>query len=619
MKKVWAELSENQKRIEVFFAYDREMNELAKKIPGGSLISPAKSGREVWFWQYKVDIRTARLLREAFPQMKLGKALKAWGYRAAAEERNLGSMAVADDAELKLLPELAPDVYEFIKTRNYQKADIAFMAEAGNPLNANAPGLGKTIEMIASVYESDTWNGPQLVLAPRTSLEVVWAAELLHDEHGQDMPVVVATGDRANRNWALQQAVDMYENDQPFWLIANPQMAQVRFNQEASDKANREVLLPIYPQLFDIEWNNIIIDEFHKCGMGNPKTITRKGLTRLNGRRRTGSSGTPMGGKAVKLWGVLNWLEPDRFPSKWKWVKQWFITSESSVHVGRGEYKDVIKVGEIKPGLEEQFYKEHARYMVRRTKKEVRAELPDTVRIDVWCTMDKEQEKQYRDFEKKAELKIEEEELNAIGILAEYTRLRQFAIAKQRLVRDMKTGVSTPYPTEVSCKLDQVMRILGEHGVQKFDESEDTEAGSEQVVIFSQFSRVVDMVCDHLNGVGITATKLTGQTSDKDRARIVQEFEARTGPQVLCMTTTAGGVAITLNQSEAIIIMDETWVPDDQIQAEERNRENTAVIYYIRTKGTIEEYVLQLNLDKRNVNDLVLDIHRMRLKAMALA
>jgi Zierdtviridae DNA helicase len=623
MTKVWCELNEKQTRICVFFSFDRDLVEKAKRIPGRRFIGPddVKPGEPSHYWTFPLEVRTARLLRDAFPQMKLGKAMKAWGHRAVAQEGKLGTLALADTAELVNLPKHAPDIYEAIKSRPYQKADVAFMAASNNPLNANAPGLGKTLETIASVFESETHMGPQLILAPVTSLEVVWAAELLHEEHGQDLPVLVASGDRGSREWALSQALDLDSAGEAFWLICNPQMAQVKLDKAASEKKGTEIYRPVYQALFEIEWNNIIVDEFHKCGMGNPNTITRKGLTRLQGKRRVALSGTPMGGRTSKLWGVLNWLEPDKFGSKWRWFDHYLVVENREIWTSAGS-KKVATIGDIKPNMSEQFYKEHAPYMIRRTVEEVRPELPAKHRIDVWCTMGKEQKKQYDTFAAKAELKIEEESMNAIGILAEYTRLRQFAIAKQEFKREVRKGDDfiVPYPLPISCKLDQVYRILDEHGVTKDKgEDENSEKSQEQVIIFSQFSKVCEMVAEELNKLGITASTLTGATTGPQRKKLVDDFEARAGAQVLVMNTGAGGVAITLNQSDAIIFMDETWVPDDQDQAEDRNRNRNATIYYLRTLETIEEYVLATNVDKRNVNDVVLDVHRKRIKAMANA
>jgi SNF2 family DNA or RNA helicase len=307
---------------------------------------------------------------------------------------------------------------------------------------------------------------------------------------------------------------------------------------------------------------------------------------------------------------VLNWLEPEKFKSKSNWIRTWLNTT-----VGYGGH---LETGGIKRFKLEEFNEFHAQFMVRRLREEVRTELPEKQRIDTWVEMGPEQNEQYQKFAAEAEIRIEEDSLSAIGILAEYTRLRQFAIAKQRLVKERRShhdGTHTesivPYPTEVSCKLPQVQRILDEHGV--FDHD-----GTEQVIIFSQFSKVIDMMYPWLVSLGVSEDEMeciTGATPERERGPIITKFEEGGKTRVLLMTTTAGGMSITLNKSDAIVFMDETWNPDDQTQAEDRNRNNSAAIYYIRTFNTIEHYVNATTKDKAEVNYNILDLRRLGVRA----
>lgn len=544
------------------------------------------------YWQFKADVTVARALRKAFPEMKFTRTMAVWGHRVVGAEKRLLTMATANDAELKRLPKKLPGLYEYISGRPYQRADVKFMAECANPLNANAPSLGKTFESIASVYESGNEKGAHLVIAPLTSLDVVWEEAL---STWQNYPVLVALGSPQARREVVLEAQRLSSIGKPFWLVVNPAMLQLVKDKDESLIAGKTVLYHRYPELQEIYWNTVIVDEFHKCGLANKNTLTRKGITMLPAQKRIAMSGTPIGGKTRKLWGILNYLEPALFSSEWKWIDQWLETSKN-----RAGY---MEVGDIRPGLEEEFYRTHARFMVRRTKEEARAELTskDELRTDVWCHMAPAQAAQYQEFAKEAEIRIDEERLSATSILAEYTRLRQFASA----VQELRDGI--PYPTQDSCKLTQLIRILGEHGIAAKGSADDE--GNEQVVVFSQFSKMVDMVHEAIADMGIACEKLTGATKQGDRAALIRGFE-RGEIRVLCMTTTAGGTAITLNNSDAIVFLDETWNPDDQEQGEDRNRNNTAILYYLRTRDTIEEYILALNLDKRGVNKAILDARR---------
>jgi SNF2 family DNA or RNA helicase len=510
-------------------------------------------------------------------------------------------MANAEDAELVRLPKVLPELFEFVSGRPYQRADIKFMVECKNPLNANAPSLGKTFETLATIFEADLDRGPQLIIAPVTSLELVWQDAL---ETWQPHPVLVCLGSPTRRAETLGEAKRLAGIGKPFWLVLNPAMLMLEkvpaSPQQRADLPDEKYELdagghvkmqPKWPIIEGIRWNTVVIDEFHKCGLANKNTATRKGIKRLQAQKKIALSGTPIGGKTRKLWGVLNYLEPKEFSSEWRWIDQWLDKSTN-----RAGYTEV---GDLREDRVQEFYKTHAQYMVRRTKEEARKDIGHKVINDIWCHMGPKQAAQYKKFAADAEVRIEEEMLSATSILAEYTRLRQFAVAEQTMQGD------TPYPTQNSCKLDMLKQILSDHGITGDAEAE----GQERVVVFSQFSKVIDMVTRALCEAGIAAEALTGDTKQADRTRLVRAFEGGE-LQVLAMTTTAGGTAITLNSSTAVVFLDETFNPDDQEQAEDRNRNNTAVIYYLRTRGTIEEHVLNINTDKKNINKAILDARR---------
>jgi SNF2 family DNA or RNA helicase len=195
------------------------------------------------------------------------------------------------------------------------------------------------------------------------------------------------------------------------------------------------------------------------------------------------------------------------------------------------------KIHGVREDREEAFDKHLKPYMVRRTKAEVIKELPPKQYVDLWCEMTPTQKKQYIEFAINAELKIEEENLTATGILAEYMRLKQFAGARQEAGKVPRRHQAHAHHD--SGKLPHVLRILNERGIDTGDE----EWGDEQVVIFSQFRGMVDMTTKWLNEkCGIRAEKITGETKQSERDSLVKEFQAGEF-RVMVVSTTAGGVA----------------------------------------------------------------------------
>lgn len=621
---VHAEISEPQgNKIRVDFDFDYDLVLKAKSVVGWKFVSKQKSSDGCPHWLYSLDIDVCHQLRNVFGEdLKTGRNLRKWYERMSASTKELVSLATSDDADLERLPDILPRLYDFVSSRPYQRADIKFMAINDAPANTNQPGLGKTIEYIGSVFEGELDEGPNLVAAPLSSLEVVWEWEL---DRWQHHPILVATGDRANRNRIMKEALWFVEEKEPFWLIVNPAMVQYKRSFKKCDyhkkkKAHNEVLkdcvdceevlTPNFEELFDIEWGTFCLDEFHMCGLTNTSTLTSKAMGDIKAGKKTAMSGTPMRGKPIKLFGMLHFLRPDEFPSKWKFADQWLEVADSA-------YGKTI--GGIQMGREEAFFQMLSRYVIRRTKAEVLKQLPPKDHQDRYIKMEKGtlQRRQYKQFELETAVKIEDMNLTATSILAEYTRLKQFADSAQDVQRVAKrvggedTHVLELYPRlGESNKLPYIEEILNELGINP----EDPE-GDEQVVIFSQFSRMVDMVHKWLNEKKYPVEKLTGSTSQAKRTQLVRQFQDPVNPlRVLVMTTTAGGVAITLDRASTVIFMDETWVPDEQEQAEDRvhrgSRMHQVTVYYLRSKGTIEEMIADRVREKADLNELVLDIRR---------
>lgn len=598
--------------------YDREDLMLLQSISGRS-------------WQKKrrmntvpLDLTTCHTLRELFgDRLQIEPDLRAWATEAGRLQRNLGKIAGASTAELKLLPELNPKLYEAIhlgpkgkrmtaeererwlaEDACFQAADVQFMAESQGPLNANQPGMGKTFETIAAVYESGkAYEGPHLVLAPVAALETVWG-DILRD--WQDLPVFVASGDtREDRFSELDDAAEYLKYGAPCWVVANPHQVYTITRTTNGVTTTTEP----HPIFHNTQWETEILDEVHMMGFGKPKNQSFKAIKAIKANKKMGLTGTPMGGKVINLFNILQYLRPEIFTSKWQWGGQW-------LHILENEYGKKFCDGQegecpycnggILKEREERFYQSLIPYILRRTKAEEMKWLPVKQYIDLWAEMTPGQRKVYEQFEKENFTLLDEGDewssVSAGGVLDTYTRLRQFAIAKCK-----RSGKGLEY-TEDSGKLIVLQGILDERGIPEG-------FGTEQVIIFSQFEPVIAMLHKWLARQGIAALRLTGAENRSERDRNVREFQSGKGAKVMLMTTKAGGTAITLDKANAVVFMDQTWNPDNEEQAEDRahrgDKTDQVMIYYIRTRDTVEEDVFDRVTGKQITNVTVLDKRRL--------
>lgn len=601
------------------------------------------------YWVVPRDLVTCHALRDRFgDNLVIGRQLKAWARKTIDDERNLRSIATADTATLTLLPQVLPALYAAIHTgprgrwmtaeeraecvanepASFQAADVQFMATTEGPLNANHMGLGKTLEAIAAVFEEGTDNGPQLVVAQRSTLETVWGDEL---RKWQPHPVLVATGTRRQRERTLEEAERFAGAGEPFWLVVNPEMVSL-----AKDKTNqaRDWIMPLknkaarardvckckasssrhyhyasrYPAIHRIVWEHFILDEAHKTPVGDPSSVGFNSFARVKTMKRYVLTGTPIGGVPLKLFGILAFLNPREFSSRWRWMNQW-ITMEDNGFGSRpmnevkrchAHARDLTvprpMAGECSDcdAIEEAFYRSLTPYVLRRRKGDVLDWLPPKQIVPLWVDLSSgEQMRQYTNFEAEAEVRIGSNRVLGRSVLDEYTRLKQFATCAWD--EDMN-------PTPTGGKVEALLDLLTDLGA-------DTDR-SVQVVVFSQFTRIIHMLEEWLAGKGFHVGTITGKVGDKDRRRLQRQFQEG-NLQVMLMNIKAGGVGINLDRADTVIFMDETWNPDDQEQGEDRchraSRIHQVTCYYLRTRDTIEEDVYDAVTGKSAINQAVLD------------
>lgn len=625
--------------------YMREYDPAANAVLKNELratFRPA-STRDTAHWTLPLNVRSANAIVRAFgrERVKLHPELRAKLNEKATRERQLSALAVGTGAELSRLPHVLPVLFRALyagprgkgltdeelddvwlgEEGSYQLNDVAYGALAGSFLNGNKPGLGKTLEYIGIIYEAGIENGKHLIIAPTSSLETVWLDEL---ERWQPLPVWVARGSAEERNEVINSFM---LSDEPGFLAINPAMVRLietiercsahlekatKVQMRKCDKCVVSRRAP-YPELFNVQWTTVNVDECHKAAMRNPQSLTYEGLDLLRAERRIAQSGTPGGGREVNLFPILHWLNSDEYSSKWAWAAEWLEITEEKV----GRTATRRNIGNLRSDRADQFYQAHAPIILRRTKEECLPWLPPKDRIDIWCEMTPKQAKQYQRWAEDAEVKIDGQRLSALSVLDEYTRLKQFAFSLCDITLD-----GDILPTVESGVLLSLRDKLDELGI--YDEDCD-----EQVVIFSQFTSVVDLVAGWLTADGVPTATITGKVTgnvrglrdDKGRkvskrAHLSRKFQAGE-IRVMVLNTAAGGVAINLDRANTVMFLDETWDPDDQEQAEDRVQRGTTLhqvtCLYFRTRGTIQELVRETNITKFNVNHKMLDEVRQRL------
>ncbi|WNY15185.1 DNA helicase [Rhodococcus phage MacGully] len=593
-----------------------------------------------------LTLPNCRALRRTFgDDLDISERLDDWAFD---EIERIGSIenlsSASSDAELsERFKAEAPRIARVMHP--YQRAGVAFCAQTKRALLADHPGLGKTLQTLGAMVEADV-EGDIVVFAPTAAVAITWPDELKTWLPQDEVLAVLGPGKK--RHKMLEETLAAPRKTQRRWIIVNLEMArsewikggkEFRLNRRSGKKEwmnKPDWWCHTYPELIEHEWAAIVVDESHRCLITHTatlqgQTLVRSGMAQLKlreGGLKLALSGTPMRGKPENLWGTLNWLYPEVYTAYWPWVGQWFVVW------GEKSNKTIEGLDEEKAG---EFYRDIKSIMLRRTKREVLKELPDKLYagtplpdesgfvdenspVGHWIEMSPKQQKAYDEIATQAETLLESGVLVANGVLAELTRLKQFATCYGDIKEVPNKQGDIDYvfePKLPSAKFDWLLEFLDSLGINKNASMELEEDGSEEirkVVVASQFTGILNVYEAELNKRGIKTLKITGQVKDKDRVAAKARFQEAGGPRVFLLNTQAGGVSLTLDAADDLVFLDETWIPDDQEQVEDRihraSRMHQVTIHYLRAMGSVEEAIALTTGSRERVTKKLLDGER---------
>lgn len=602
----------------------------AKEIPGhrakwDKTVEPNK----FLGWTYPLTLDSCFTLRKVFGvDLVVANDLAEWARTEIKKQKELEEYREGQISEASLgrLAEEAPQLYLAMMSRPYQKTGTAFIVTAGQALLGDEPGLGKTLQALGSIIESDAKT--ILVACPRSATRSVWERET--NRWAPGIATFVAQGTRAERENVMGEfsdhATDGFKGARKM-LIVNTEMIRSKreevcpegLDPEWCNKRPREARgnhehhyksYPDWPFIHEQIWDAIVLDESHNSLAATAniqsKRITqaRFGAVQLRRRLRPGGlalalSGTPFRSKLEKSWGTLNWLRPDVFTSFWSFAENQFgVTSN-------GYAKVVGRIDEngksvVEPLDQEKFDRTLRPYYLARTKAEAAPDLPPIIYVgtppaddpDGQCyvrlDMEPTQARAYRQIENDAEAYIDGGKILANGMLAEITRMRQFATSYGQIA-----GRGKVVPIMPSNKMDWILDFMTER-----------ENNDAKVVIASSFTEIVEMTAGILRKEGWEALTLTGATSDKGRALLQKRFQDPDDPlRVVVLNSKAGGEAITLDRADEMVVIDMPWTSDEFKQLRDRihrvSRIHQVFIYRLISNGTIEEWIASLTEQQR--------------------
>ena len=411
---------------------------------------------------------------------------------------------------------------------------------------ADDMGLGKTIQALAIILVRAP-DGPTLVVAP-TSVCLNWLEEA---ERFTPTLKVTLFGGRHRK----KQLADLG----PYHLLVT---SYGMLQQETKN-------------LSAIQWQTIVLDEAQ--AIKNLTTKRSRAAKALNGKFRMITTGTPIENHLGELWNLFHFINPGLLGSLDHFNEQFAIPIER--HNDREVLLRLKKL--LKP------------FILRRIKSQVLEELPSRTEIILKVTLNKEERAFYEALRQEALASLLHmkgpEGHRHIKILAEIMKLR-LACCNSRMVSE---NIEIP-----SSKLELFNTIV-----------EELLENRHKALVFSQFVGHLALIRASLDARNIRYRYLDGNTPPRQRKAEVDAFQAGEGDLFL-ISLKAGGLGLNLTAADFVIHMDPWWNPAVEDQASDRahryGQTRPVTIYRLVTRNTIEEKIVQLHRDKRELADSLL-------------
>jgi superfamily II DNA or RNA helicase len=450
--------------------------------------------------------------------------------------------------EPEIIPVMVPEAFKG-DLRPYQQHGVDWLQHLASyglgGFLADDMGLGKTAQTIAHIaveFEEGRLTSPALIVVP-TSLVTNWTAEL--SKFAPHLNVVVLHG--MERHEKREQLDGVH-------VVITTYTVLTRDVEEMKARP----------------WHIVVLDEAQ--AIKSPDARATRAVCQLATTHRLCLSGTPIENNLEELWSQFAFLMPGLLGDRRGFAKRFRTPIEKN---GDAVCRAQL-VQRIQP------------FILRRTKAEVATELPPKHTILRRITLAPDQRELYETIrgtlyetvrEQMAERTLAQ---SRIIVLDALLKLRQ-ACCDPRLVK-----LGGHRATESSAKLEDLLEMISELIPE-----------GRRILLFSQFTSMLDLIKPRLNEAGIPFVELRGDT--RDRAAPVRSFEAGEVPLFL-ISLKAGGRGLNLTSADTVIHYDPWWNPAVENQASDRahriGQTKSVFVYKLIAVDTVEERILELQQRK---------------------
>lgn len=319
-----------------------------------------------------------------------------------------------------------------------------------------------------------------------------------------------------------------------------------------------------------------IIDESQY--IKNHTTAAAKSVKVINSKIRLALTGTPIENRLSELWSIFDYLMPGFLYG--------YETFRKEMEISITKYRDEQASLRLK--------KMTSPFILRRLKADVLSDLPEKLEEIRYAKLETEQQRIYDGqvvhMRKMLEAqKGEEFQKNKLQVLAELTKIRQICCDPELLFEKYTGG---------SAKRDVCIQLI-----------QSAIEGEHKILVFSQFTSMLELLEQELKKAKIDYFKITGETPKQKRVEMVNTFNGDTTP-VFLISLKAGGTGLNLTGADVVIHYDPWWNQAAQNQATDRahriGQTKTVTVYKLIAKNTIEKKIVKMQESKKDLADAIL-------------
>ncbi|CAI5438390.1 unnamed protein product [Caenorhabditis angaria] len=454
--------------------------------------------------------------------------------------------------------------------RDYQVAGLNWMLalqKAGlNGILADEMGLGKTIQTISLLAHNkivEKSASPNLVIVPLTTL-LNW-----RDEIERFCPKL--------RVFVLHGTMDERE-----------QLMKTRMRKQDFDVCiiSYETALRLTTKAFRVHFNYVVIDEGQR--IKNENVRLAKGVRTFKSNRRLLLTGTPFNNNVHEVWALLNYLAPAIFTDALQF-EEYFSSYNLSVDV------DIVN----------RLHRILNPFILRRVKADVEKSLLPKKEYKIYVGFTELQKIWYQKVLSKEGIAIMKKDGSTKMKKVEHVMMALREVANHPYMFPAAEPSGPPFITDETIVTASGKMMVLDKMLEKF------KSEGSRVLIFSQFTMMLDILEDYAIYREYDYCRFDGQTNHDERHEMVSEFN-QVGSEkfVFLMSTRSGGLGINLASADIVIIYDSDWNPQMDFQACDRahriGQKKQVRVFRLISEKTVDDYIMETNEHKVRLGNVVI-------------